>query len=106
MFASNFIVADSHLKHLRGKDTLHQFAQSTTITSGNLMTNHFCSKCGTLMYRVGSGLPGHSIMRLGTVDDFSLHASKLKPKVEQFVECRVEWLQEAKGIEQCKGSSF
>jgi len=58
MFASNFTVADMHLKHLRGRDNLNTFSQSRTITSGNTMTNYFCSTCGTLMYRVGSAFPG------------------------------------------------
>ncbi|KAK9349564.1 Mss4-like protein, partial [Lipomyces doorenjongii] len=68
MFASNFTVADAHLKHLRGRDNLRTFSQSRTIASGNTMTNYFCSTCGTLMYRVGSAFPGQSILRIGTVD--------------------------------------
>ncbi|EIM85860.1 uncharacterized protein STEHIDRAFT_121864 [Stereum hirsutum FP-91666 SS1] len=58
MFASNFIIADTHLKHLRGRENLKTFSQSLTIASGNSMTNHFCSTCGTLMYRVSSGSRG------------------------------------------------
>ncbi|KAF7377239.1 Histidine acid phosphatase [Mycena sanguinolenta] len=57
-FASNFTVLDTHLTHLRGRENLTAFAQSRTIASGNTMTNYFCSTCGTLMYRVSSGLPG------------------------------------------------
>ncbi|KAK9335500.1 hypothetical protein LIPSTDRAFT_68711 [Lipomyces starkeyi NRRL Y-11557] len=34
-FASNFTVADMHLKHLRGRDNLKTFSQSRTIASGN-----------------------------------------------------------------------
>jgi hypothetical protein len=55
------------------------------------MTNYFCSKCGTLMYRVSTSLPGQSILRIGTVDDYSLHETKLKPRREQFVKDRVSW---------------
>ena len=47
-----------------------------------------------------------SILRIGTVDDFHLHESKLKPGVEQFVEGRVGWLRGAEGVEQVEGSSF
>lgn len=72
MFASNFTVLDSHLTHLRGQEMLKTFGQAKTVHRKNTMTNYFCSNCGTLMYRVGSAFPGQSIMRIGTIDDFSL----------------------------------
>lgn len=106
MFASNFIVEDSHLQHLRGRDALKAFGQSKTIASGNTMTNYFCSACGTLMYRVSSGYPGKSILRIGTVDDFSLHETKLKPQAEQFVESRVSWLSGVDGAEKYQKSKY
>ena len=69
------------------------------------MTNFFCQTCGTLMYRVGDGFPGMSILRIGTVDDFNLHETKLKPQVEQFVEGRVAWFKgvEIEGIKRSEG---
>lgn len=91
MFASNFTIADSHLKHVRGQDNLKTFGQSESIASGKKMTNYFCSTCGTLMYRVGESFPDQSILRIGTVDDFTLHETKLRPKVELFVKDRVDW---------------
>lgn len=103
MFASNFTVANTHLTHLRGRDNLTSYSQSRTIGTGNTMTNHFCSTCGTLMYRVGTGFPGQSILRIGTVDDFTLHETKLKPRVEQFVKDRVGWLRGAEGVDQVEG---
>lgn len=33
-----------------------------------------------------------AIMRIGTVDDFNLMETKLRPRVEQFVKDRVDWL--------------
>ncbi|KAL8291307.1 hypothetical protein RQP46_002285 [Phenoliferia psychrophenolica] len=51
MFATNFTIADTHLTHVRGLSTLKTFSQSKSIATGNTMTNHFCSNCGTLMYR-------------------------------------------------------
>jgi len=98
MFTSAFSILDTHLTHIRGRDNLTSYGQSRTITSGKLMTNYFCSTCGTLMYRVGT--PGASILRLGTVDDFNLHETNLKPKSERFVKDRVGWLCAAEGIEQ------
>ncbi|PVH98776.1 hypothetical protein DM02DRAFT_719177 [Periconia macrospinosa] len=97
MFASNFIVRDEYLKHLRGKEKLKTFGQSETIAGGHHMTNHFCSNCGTLMYRVGSGFPEQSILRIGTVDDFSLMETKLRPRSEVFVDSRVSWVNGVEG---------
>ncbi|KAJ7472199.1 Mss4-like protein, partial [Mycena latifolia] len=106
MFASNFTVADTHLTHLRGRDNLASFSQSRTIATGNTMTNYFCSTCGTLMYRVSSGFPGMSILRIGTIDDFHLHETKLKSQAEQFVENRVGWLHGAEGVKQVERSMW
>ncbi|KAJ6516504.1 Mss4-like protein [Mycena sanguinolenta] len=106
MFASNFAVYDTHLTHVRGRENLTEFSQSRTIASGSTMTNYFCATCGTLMYRVSTGFPGISTLRIGTVDDFHLHETKLKPQVEQFIERRVGWLHGAEGVKQVEGSSF
>ena len=62
------------------------------------MTNYFCSTCGTLMYRVET--VGASILRLGMVDDFHLHETKLKPRSALFVKDRVGWLCAVEGVEQ------
>lgn len=64
------------------------------------MTNYFCSTCGTLMYRVGESWPGMSILRVGTVDDFTLHETKLRPQFEQFNTDRVSWKVAVEGVEQ------
>ncbi|KAL3471098.1 Mss4-like protein [Aspergillus californicus] len=106
MFASNFTIDDKYLIHERGRENLSTFSQSKTIGTGNTMTNYFCSTCGSLMYRVGTGFPGMSILRLGTVDDFSLHENKLKPRIEQFVKDRVAWLHGAEGVEQVQGYAY
>ncbi|KAJ7626312.1 Mss4-like protein [Mycena polygramma] len=103
MFASNFVIADTHLTHLRGRENLSTYAQARTVASHKLMTNYFCKTCGTLMYRVGESFPGRSILRIGTVDDFSLHETRLRPQVEQFVEDRVGWLHGVEGVRQVEG---
>ncbi|KAH8703212.1 Mss4-like protein [Talaromyces proteolyticus] len=91
MFCSNFTVKDRSLKHLRGEEKLSRYAQNRTIASGAFMEDSFCSICGNLMYRRSTRFPGLSILRIGTVDDFNLHESKLKPQFEQFTEDRVGW---------------
>jgi len=97
MFASNFIVLDTHLKHLRGQSNLRTFENTKTPLSGKKMTNYFCETCGTLMYRIGEAFPGQSILRIGTVDDFSLMEGALKPKWEIFTKERENWLGEVVG---------
>jgi len=99
MFATNFTIADSHLKHVRGRENLSVYSQSRTILRKNEMANYFCKTCGTLMYRVGTAWPEQSILRVGTVDDFNLHETKLKPQVELFVKDRVCWLPGVEGVQ-------
>lgn len=70
------------------------------------MSNFFCSTCGSLMYRVGEAFPGHSILRLGTVDDFNLHETKLRPRIEQFTKDRVGWLHHVEGVGQVGGTAY
>ncbi|KAH7076332.1 Mss4-like protein [Paraphoma chrysanthemicola] len=92
MFSSIFIIADPYLEHVRGRESLKTFAQRKSIASGKLMTNHFCGACGTLMYRTGERLPGLSLLRLGTVDDFNLVEGRLRPDLEIFEKDRVSWV--------------
>ena len=70
------------------------------------MVNFFCKSCGSLMYRRGSGYPGMSLLRIGTVDDAHLAEGKLKPRLEQFVENRVGWASPAKGVRQVVGYAY
>ena len=58
------------------------------------------------MYRVSSGFPGKSILRIGTVDDFNLHETKLKPRIEQFAKDRVRWCAAGEGVEQKEGNYY
>jgi hypothetical protein len=100
MFATNFTISDKYLIHERGQNRLTSYSQSKTIATGKTMTNYFCSTCGSLMYRRGARFPGLSILRTGTVDDFSLHEGRLKPRVEQFVKDRVCWVDAVDGVTQ------
>ena len=45
-------------------------------------------------------------MRIGTIDDFHLHETKLKPGVEQFTKDRVGWLPGLEGVKKVEGSAF
>lgn len=106
MFASGFIVNDASLNHIRGEDSLSEYKRSEGVDSGNVVTNHFCRVCGTLMYRRSSGFPGVTVARIGTVDDAEVRDTLLKPAVEQFTRERAGWLQAALGPEQQEGNYF
>jgi hypothetical protein len=92
MFASNVTILDPYLKYVRGRDNVTIYSQAKTPTSGRAMTNYFCKTCGTLMNRIGDAFPGRNFIRLGTVDDFNLHETKLRPTVEHFTKDRVSWV--------------
>jgi hypothetical protein len=92
MFATNFTTLDSHTRFTRGEDNLTTFRQDKTPTTGGSMTNGFCKTCGTLMYRQGSSFPGTKFLRVGTVDNVTLHNSVFSPDTEYFVEERPGWL--------------
>ncbi|CZR48821.1 uncharacterized protein FPRO_12263 [Fusarium proliferatum ET1] len=104
MFTTGIIVLDTHLKHVRGEENLKQFSQSDTIErDGSAMTNFFCITCGSLMYRRSSAYAGVSVLRGGTVDDFKLIETVLKPGDEQFCKHKVAWLRSIKDLKQSQG---
>ncbi|KAL7420917.1 hypothetical protein Q5752_004871 [Cryptotrichosporon argae] len=101
--ATNFTVRDEDWHYVRGEDNLTVFEQTVTIPGGHKMTNHFCKTCGVIIRRFGSRFPGVSFLRTGTVDDFTLHETVLKPQREVFVEDRVTWNGPVDGAEQVEG---
>ena len=50
--------------------------------------------------------PGNSILPIGTVDDYQLHETKLKPRIEQFTKDRVSWCHGAEGVQQEQGNYY
>ncbi|KAL7965024.1 Mss4-like protein [Trichoderma sp. SZMC 28014] len=103
MFASNFTVDNSYLKFVRGEDNLTRWGNNKTPVSRTEMTNAFCKTCGTLMYRRSERFPSQSYMRIGTVDDFNLHETKLKPGIEIFTDSRVNWWHGVEGAKTIAG---
>lgn len=100
MFASNFIIPKKGLEYVRGEDKISKYLKTEGITTGNTMENHFCSICGSLMFRVSSGYPNHLIMRIGQVDDTVKQETTLKPRIEQFTNNRIAWLEPGKDTKQ------
>ena len=103
MFSSCFVIDDKYLKHLRGRENLKTYTQSATIGSKNQLTNHFCSTCGSLLYRVSTGYPGWSVMRIGPVDDFNLAETALRPRIEQYEKDRVAWFGGMDNVQKFEG---
>ncbi|KAJ7699244.1 hypothetical protein B0H17DRAFT_1129315 [Mycena rosella] len=52
------------------------------------------------------GVPGMHITRVGTVEDFNLQETILKPKAEQFVKYRMVWLSGGEGVQQVQGLHY
>lgn len=100
MFSSLLVVLASETSHVRGREKLTKFAQSKTVESGNTMESYFCSVCGSLMYRISSACPDLLVARIGTVDDFNLHDTLLKPRLEVYTRDRVCWYNGVEGAEQ------
>ncbi|CAD0025243.1 unnamed protein product [Aureobasidium pullulans] len=102
-YQSNITVLSTHLKHTRGSEHLTTFSETKTIRASTSMKNYFCKTCGTLMYRRGERFPGLMILRTRTVDDLGLAEGRLRPRVEQFIERRVDWSKPIEGAAQVVG---
>ncbi|KAH6977243.1 Mss4-like protein [Ilyonectria sp. MPI-CAGE-AT-0026] len=106
MFSSGFLILDTHLRHVRGEENLTEFSQSGTIErKGNVMANFFCKTCGSLMYRRAGSYPGVSLLRIGTVDDFKLAETALRPTIEQYIKHRVGWLHDIENMAHTEGQA-
>lgn len=57
------------------------------------------------MYRRSAGVSVASILRIGTVDDFKLAETALRPTIEQYVKHRVDWLQDMENMVQFEGQA-
>jgi hypothetical protein len=55
------------------------------------------------MYRTAEAFPGWSTLRIGTVDDFGLAETTLRPERELFVNGRAGWVHPVEGAEQLEG---
>ncbi|EXJ62447.1 hypothetical protein A1O7_02882 [Cladophialophora yegresii CBS 114405] len=107
MFASNFIIAGNALGSMHaGRRETHGLTTSPRrLPPETNMTNYFCSR--VRHSHVTASVPagrGTAFLRIGTVHDFHLHATKLKPTFEQFTGERVEWLEPARGVAQHDGN--
>lgn len=132
MFASNMLIKDDTLVQEVGTTgaktplktfmkVVHSGAEMSTfphaticiitselwieILTSNLIASHFCPECGTTMYRTSSRFPGHSVMKIGTIDDLQVHDVS-KPVQEHFARSRVAWLGPIEGALECETDPF
>ena len=55
--------------------------------SGNLISRHFCAKCGTQLFANSSAFPQFRALRVGTLDE----PSSIKPQVNIWASSAPEW---------------
>ena len=58
-----------------------------TADSGNTVTRRFCANCGTQMFSDSSGRTGHTVVRVGTLDE----PSAVKPTTNIWVASAPSW---------------
>ena len=57
--------------------------------SGNKKYNHFCDRCGTVLFGDSPALPGLTVLRPGTLDD----TSQVQVQAHIWVKSRQPWFQ-------------
>jgi hypothetical protein len=60
----------------------------------------------TVRFQVSSGWPGWPIMRIGQVDNLDVQSKQLRPKVEQYVRSRADWVGDLEGADGYNGNFF
>ncbi|TAQ88153.1 hypothetical protein B7494_g3540 [Chlorociboria aeruginascens] len=70
------------------------------VDSGNMMYNHCCGQCGSLLYRTSTGYPGVITVKAGCIDSESDPATDFIPEIEIFTRSRVPWVPAIEGVAQ------
>lgn len=70
--------------------------------SSKKITSHFCSDCGTTLFRIGESFPGAIILKAGVLDD-PKWANQNKPKGELYAPERVSWVAALDDVAQIDG---
>lgn len=86
-FAFNLIIPANNFKVLQGNPKTYTLVAN----SGNDVTSHFCSDCGTTLFRDGPASPGVKFVKAGILDD-ELAINAAKPSVELFVSRKEDWV--------------
>jgi len=84
-YSNNFVLPEENFKIESGKPK----EISKVADSGKKITSHFCSDCGTTLFRTSESFPNAVIMKVGIMDDPEW-PNKNIPKGELFVGERVK----------------
>ncbi|PVH76067.1 hypothetical protein DL98DRAFT_465787 [Cadophora sp. DSE1049] len=89
-FALNILYSTAQLKVVKGELKVW----GKVVESGNMISNHSCGQCGSLLYRTSSGYPGTMVIKAGCIDlpDGKDPSTEFIPDVEIFTRSRVPWL--------------
>jgi hypothetical protein len=86
-FSLNYLMSDENLKVVKGELKVW----GKIVNSGNMMSNHVCGECGSLLYRTSTGYPGKIAIKTGAIDDEDVPFSYV-PDVEIFTRSRAPWV--------------
>ncbi|MCJ1310403.1 hypothetical protein MMC25_004067 [Agyrium rufum] len=73
-----------------------------TADSGKEITSHFCSKCGSTLWRDGASFGDAKVVKVGVMDDKSI-VDAAKPAAELFSGGRINWVAKTEGAGQLDG---
>jgi hypothetical protein len=73
------------------------------VNSGNIMYNHSCGQCGSLLYRTSTGYPGVITVKAGCIDSKEDPAAPYVPDIEIFTRSRVPWVPAIEDVAQKSG---
>jgi len=90
-FALNILHSTADLKVIKGE--LKTWGK--VVESGNMMTNHSCGQCGSLLYRTSAGYPGTMAIKAGCIDlpDGRDPSKEYVPDVEIFTRSRLPYVE-------------
>ncbi|TVY78432.1 hypothetical protein LSUE1_G004266 [Lachnellula suecica] len=98
-FALNILVPIEAPTVIKGKLSVW----GKTVDSGNIISNHSCSQCGSLLYRTSTGYPGTLAIKAGCIDSKEDPSSTYVPDIEIFTRSRVPYVAAFEGVRQEEG---
>ncbi|SMR57377.1 unnamed protein product [Zymoseptoria tritici ST99CH_3D1] len=87
-FMHNHRFMKTQLNVVKGKELLREYADNNT-KSGNTVSRHFCSKCGSPLYLTNSAFKGFAAVMASSMEGY-----KQQPFMELFGEDKYPWIGE------------
>lgn len=98
-FALNIIIPLEAPKVIKGELKVW----TKKVDSGNMMSNHVCGQCGSLLYRTSTGYAGVFTAKAGCIDSEKDPAAMFVPDIEVFTRSRVPYVAPFEGVTQLSG---